>query len=154
MFTSRKPSFAKCTAAASLLLLRPLLPALLSPAREFCREGTLLGTGLKGSRALQAGRSPQKQSKGDLLRCDFHPRTARARCLPPPVGQLCPRPQLHLSPAAFPLCGIDNASAITQPRRAPCAPAALRPPEPRRAPIPPSAQTKGAPLISHKIQTN
>lgn len=28
---------------------------------------------------FQAGRTPQKQSKGDLLRCDFHPRTHRAR---------------------------------------------------------------------------
>lgn len=79
------------------------------------KEGALLGTGLKGGRVLQAGRTPQKQSKGDCLGCDFHPRTRRARSPVSPLGsRLCPSGRsCTCRPQRSPCAGIDTASAVT-----------------------------------------
>ena len=83
MFTSKKtdalqsamqlPCCSSCVSLRCQPASRNYQAALLSPTCEFCREGTLLGKGLKDSLVFQAGGTQQKQSKGDLLQCDFHP---------------------------------------------------------------------------------
>lgn len=79
-------------------------------AREFCREGTLLGQALKDSLGFQAGGTQQAQSRGGLPQWDFHP-WKHKRSHPPVSLQTSQRQRLHLSPTAFiPVNEIRNAS--------------------------------------------
>lgn len=97
-------------------------------------------------------RSAETKQRG-FASLRFSPRdTPRSHVWQQPVSL---RPQLHLSPAAFTPCGIDNASAI-----APASPSALRshraapplPPESHRAPIPPSSPHKQRALLLFLIK--